>query len=249
MTTDLFRVRSLEAVRQLMIDNGVSRKVVNQRVGCIRRCFKWAEGKELAPAGTISHLMALTHLKPGRSEAKERDSVEPVEWERVKPTLFHLSEKLRAMVLFQWWTGARPGEVRVVRGEEIDRSGDVWLYRPGHHKTTHRGKQRIIPIGPKAQEILQPWMKDEGYVFLPRSRRTPYDKQVFARSIMRACLRAEVQPWSPNQLRHAAATRIEKEIGLEAARVVLGHSSAQVTESVYVSRDLDEAVAAMRKLG
>ena len=127
MTTDLFRVRSLEAVRQLMIDSGVSRKVVNQRVGCIRRMFKWAEAKELTLVGTTTHLMTLAHLKPGRSEAKERDSVEPVEWERVQPTLFHLSEKLRAMVLFQWWTGARPGEVRVLRGEEIDRTNDVWL--------------------------------------------------------------------------------------------------------------------------
>lgn len=32
---------ALKAVRQSMIDDGLPRKVVNQRVGRIRRCFKW----------------------------------------------------------------------------------------------------------------------------------------------------------------------------------------------------------------
>ena len=30
--------------------------------------------------------------------------------------------------------------------------------------------------------------------------------------------------WSPNQLRHAAATEVRKQFGLEAAQIILGHS-------------------------
>ena len=33
----------------------------------------------------------------------------------------------------------------------MDRSGEVWQYRPGSHKTEHHGRERIIYIGPKAQ--------------------------------------------------------------------------------------------------
>jgi integrase len=59
---------------------------------------------------------------------------------------------------------------------------------------------------------------------------------------------AGVPAWSPNQLRHAAATRIRRELGLEAARAVLGHSSAQVTE-IYAELDQSKAADAMKRLG
>ncbi|MBQ2849213.1 MAG: site-specific integrase, partial [Thermoguttaceae bacterium] len=39
-----------------------------------------------------------------------------------------------------------------------------------------------------------------------------------------------VPSWSPNQLRHAAATEIREKLGLEVARIVLGHSSTSTTE-------------------
>ena len=35
--------------------------------------------------------------------------------------------------------------------------------------------------------------------------------------------------WSPNRLRHSAATAIRQRFGLEAAQVPLGHASADVT--------------------
>ena len=36
--------------------------------------------------------------------------------------------------------------------------------------------------------------------------------------------------WSPNRLRHAAATEIRREVGLEEAQIILGHSRADVTQ-------------------
>ena len=54
--------------------------------------------------------------------------------------------------------------------------------------------------------------------------------------------------WSPNQLRHNAATFLRKQFGIEAARVVLGHSSAQVTE-IYAERDLAKAAEIMGRVG
>lgn len=54
--------------------------------------------------------------------------------------------------------------------------------------------------------------------------------------------------WSPNQLRHAAATEIRSLHGVEAAQVVLGHAHLNVTE-VYAERDLLKAAEIMAKLG
>jgi integrase len=59
---------------------------------------------------------------------------------------------------------------------------------------------------------------------------------------------ARVPHWHPNQLRHAAATRIRREFGLDAARAVLGHHSI-VTAKAYVELDEAKAAEIMRRIG
>ncbi len=54
--------------------------------------------------------------------------------------------------------------------------------------------------------------------------------------------------WSPNQLRHTAATRIRKDFGLEAAQVILGHAAADVTQ-IYAERNADKAREVIRQMG
>ena len=54
--------------------------------------------------------------------------------------------------------------------------------------------------------------------------------------------------WSPNQLRHTAATSIRKRFGIEAAQVILGHAAADVTQ-VYAERDADKAREIAREIG
>jgi integrase len=54
--------------------------------------------------------------------------------------------------------------------------------------------------------------------------------------------------WHPNQLRHAFATRVRKDHGLEAAQVLLGHSRADVTQ-VYAERNEGLATAVAAKIG
>ncbi|TWU23838.1 tyrosine-type recombinase/integrase [Bythopirellula polymerisocia] len=56
------------------------------------------------------------------------------------------------------------------------------------------------------------------------------------------------QRWSPNQLRHSAATEVRREFGLEAAQIILGHSQANVTE-VYAERDLAVGLRVAAKIG
>jgi integrase len=54
--------------------------------------------------------------------------------------------------------------------------------------------------------------------------------------------------WHPHQLRHNAATELRKEFGIEAARIILGHHSAAVTE-IYAEKDEQEAIEAITKVG
>lgn len=54
--------------------------------------------------------------------------------------------------------------------------------------------------------------------------------------------------WSPNQLRHTAASRIRAAYGIEMARIILGHSSA-VTSEIYAEMDWEKARSVMAEIG
>jgi integrase len=57
------------------------------------------------------------------------------------------------MVELQLLTGMRLGEVRTMRGREIDTIADLWL-NPSPHKTMHSGHERVIRVGPKGAAVL-----------------------------------------------------------------------------------------------
>lgn len=78
---------------------------------------------------------------------------------------------------------------------------------------------------------------------------TRYTVDSYRHAINRACDAAKVPQWSPNQLRHNYATEIRKRYGLEAAQILLGHSSALVTDAVYAERDGAKAAAIAAECG
>jgi integrase len=211
--------------------------------------------------------------------------VEPVEQSVVEATIPRVSPQVAAMIRLQWLTGMRPGEVVRMRLDEIDQAEEIWVYAPSQHKNLHRGHDRIIALGPKCQEVLEPFLQrsSEDYLFSPReadiewrrkkralrrSKITPsqrlreqraarrartrlghhYDVRAYARAIARACKQAGLQHWSPNQLRHAAATRFRKEFDGDSARALLGHRSLRVTE-IYAKIDYSKALRVMREIG
>jgi integrase len=168
---------ALEAVRLQMIRDGLCRNRINKDVARIKRLFRWAAAKKLVPGSVYQELQAVEGLRAGRSEAKETAPVKPVPEAVVEAMLPHLRPPAAAMVRLQRLTGMRPGEVTVMRGIDLDMTGPVWLYRPGSdqgphgaHKTAWRGHARVVPIGPRGQEIVRQFLKTNlyAYLFSPR---------------------------------------------------------------------------------
>lgn len=160
---------ALKAVRQAMIKQGRTRKSLNKNVARIKMVFKWGVENELLPPSSFHALQAVAGLRRGRSEARESEPVKPVPEHVVMETLKHLSATHQAMVRLQLYTGMRPGELCMMRTGDIDTSGKVWCYTPQRHKTEHHGHARTIWIGPKAQDVLRPFLKPDlqAYVFSP----------------------------------------------------------------------------------
>ena len=79
----------------------------------------------------------------------------------------------------------------------------------------------------------------------PRDHYTVFS---FGQAIRRACKKADVPHWHPHQLRHTRGTELRHELGIEMARVILGHKSLAATE-IYAEKDLQSAHQIVAKLG
>ncbi len=195
-----FAPSSLKAVRELLVGGythpkygqqpPLCRTRINAQVKRMRRAFKWGVEAEVVPAAVHQALCAVAPLKRGRTTAKESDPVQPVARAVVEDTLGILRPILADMVVLQLETGMRPGELVVMRGCDLDTSGKVWLYRPHTHKTAHHGHDRIIPIGPKGQEIVRRHLKPDVQAYLF----SPSDAVAEFRAEHRRSRKSKVQP-------------------------------------------------------
>ena len=258
-----FSPKKLLAIQQRMIELDQTRTYVNMQTSRIKRVWRWAVSVELLPPSVYQALSTVPGIAKGRTHAREGRRVRPVADDVVNATLPYLTPVLQAMVMVQRLTGARPGEVCQMRPCDIDRSLDVWIYRPASHKTERHEIERVVPIGPRAQEVLRPFLLRDSITpcFSPieseqqrhpdrRVRRTvspTYTNDSYRRAIERACRANDIPVWTPNRLRHTRATELRQQAGYEVARTTLGHKT-DITE-IYAERDLETAAEAARKFG
>ena len=274
-----FGPRHLRPVRQKMLDTGWSRSWINAQVARVRQIFKWGTSHELVPSDVYPALQAVPGLKRGRTEAPERGRVTPVPEAHLEAARGHISPTVRDMIDVQLLTGCRPDELCRMRAVDIDRSGNVWEYRPAGHKGSHHGHERVIFIGPAAQGIIQRRLnrRPGSPLFSPREahaearrrgshcqrrvnqRPTPrksdrviadhYTTASYRRAIHRASDKAGVPRWSPNRLRHNAASRLRAEHGIDVAQTVLGHRLGSGITEVYAEANVAKAKDVIGKVG
>ena len=195
---------ALKVLRQQFVESGICRREVNRRVQKIRQAFKWAVSEELIPPSVIQGLQAVGGLKQGRTPAKDHEPIGPVTDEHVDKVLPFLNSHVRGMVVLQQATGMRPGEVCRFRMRDVDTSGSVWIYSPPQHKTAHTGRRRAIPLGPRAQAALAPFLSEvapDSHVFSPRRM---WEAK---RCRMRAERKSPIRPWQ-SQRRKASPKRV-----------------------------------------
>jgi integrase len=216
---------ALKACRTAMVAKGWSRNYVNAQVARVRRMFRWGAEEEKVPGAVFQNLRAVAGLRKGKSAARETAKVRPVSQNHVDATLAHMCPVVQAMVNFQLLTSSRPAEVCRLRPLDLDMGNPaVWIYRAGsdqgehgEHKTAHHGHDRLILIGPRAQEVLRPYLgtKLDAYCFCPAeaeakrhaaqraARRTPLTPSQTARRPKARRLRAPGNRYDVTSYRNA----------------------------------------------
>jgi integrase len=206
-----FGAADLKAVRDAMITGSWTsdkakrpikpwpRRHANAQVNRIKRMFRWGLEEGMVPPEVSAIAGAVAPLAKGRTIAAETDDVPPVEDRIVDATLPHLPAVVRAMVEIQRATGMRSDNLCALRPCDVDRTGPIWLYIPPAHKGTTREKLLVVPLGPRCQAALRPYLhrQAEAFCFSPREvvgravgRRAPgtrYTTGSYRRAVERAC--------------------------------------------------------------
>jgi integrase len=152
------------------------------------------------------------------------------------------------------------------RGQEVLRSWlrtelDGYLFQPREAMVAIRAERHARRVTPLRYGNV-PGKKRRGTKRLPRDH---YDTGSYRCAIAHACDKADaaeraklppgehgderlIPQWTPHQLRHTYATRVRREYGIEAARVMLGHQHVGVTE-IYAERDHAVAATVAAKIG
>jgi integrase len=183
----LFGPRALKAFQSWLAGDPHqrwARPTINRYTGIVVQMFRWAAEEELLDASVWHALRSVRTLRKGRAVAggavpREGRRVRAVAADVVDATLARAPAMVAAMIRLQLLTGMRPGEVVTLRRDQLEPSADprVWVYTvpEGVYKLDHladaedhRGRLRYL--GPRAVEILTPWLPDDphAYVFDPR---------------------------------------------------------------------------------
>jgi integrase len=125
-------------------------------------------------------------------------------------TVAELNPVPRAIVETLLLTGARPSEVLSLRPCDLNRDGRIevrkgyfvtlgaglWATQPQKHKTAYKGHKRVILFGPKAQQVLMPFLAGrapDAFLFSPAEALAIY------RAGLRAKRKTRVQPSQRNR--------------------------------------------------
>jgi integrase len=162
---------ALKTVRQKMVSDGLARPTINARVRRLKHIFRWATSEELVPPSVHTALTTVVGLQRGRCDAPEPKPIRPVAVADVDATTPFLSPTIAGMVRVQLLTGMRPRRCAASGRRTSTRRPRCGCTSRPTTKTPTEGKSRVIAIGPRAQEVLKPFLEaagSDGFVFSPR---------------------------------------------------------------------------------
>lgn len=211
------------------------------KVECVRDSIVDATLEHLPPiAADMVRLQRLTGARPG-----EICSLRPADIDRSGDVWLYVPdehktehhEKHRVIVL-----GPR---AQALLRDYLDRKPASYCFSPAEAERIRREREAAVRKTPRN------YGNSRGTNRVSKPRRKPgtrYTTDSYRRVIHRVCEKYGIEKWAPNRLRHTSATEIRKRFGLEAAQVICGHESADITQ-IYAERNLELAREVARELG
>lgn len=103
------------------------------------------------------------------------------------------------------------------------------------------GRDRVVPVHPKIQEIVERWYKNCNGPLYPRPDGKAYNKDTFRDDVWNPCMDALGLPsdLTPHSARHTYGTKLSAAGARpEDIKELMGHSDYSVTANTYINQDL-----------
>ena len=165
-----FGPRALKTIREQMIALKWHRKSINKQISRIKMIFRWAVENEMLPPSVHQALQAVRGLSKGRTDAPESLPIRPAPEHLIAAVQPFVSRQVWALIQLQLLTGARAGELVLLRGIDLKTGEAIWTVEPDQHKTSHLGHSKRIYFGPHAKLLVQEYLRDRAldtYLFSP----------------------------------------------------------------------------------
>jgi site-specific recombinase XerD len=154
-----FGPRALKTIREQMIAMNWYRKSINKQISRIKMVFRWAVENEMLPPSVHQALQAVRGLSRGRTNARESLPIRPVPEDLIMAIQPFVSRQVWSLIQLQLLTGARAGELVMLRGVDLKTGDQIWTVEPDQHKTSHLGHSKRIYFGPQAKAIVQEYLQ------------------------------------------------------------------------------------------
>jgi integrase len=182
-----------------------------------------------------------SHLRLPENRGKPRTVGTP---ERVGELLAALPDSERAVWTVAFYAGLRVGELRALRWQAVDFDAGVirvqtgWDDVEGEQDTKTEAGTRAVPlIGRVRAELLRHQVatgrRGDDLVF-GRTASEAFTRSTLRAHALKAWKTAELEPLTPHEARHCAASYFAKEgLSLKEAQEALGHADSRTTADIY----------------
>lgn len=218
-----------------LLEGGLTKKSVARKIACLRSFFRYAKRHKITttnPALTLVSPKLDKRLPSYLDESATKRLFDSVNTKTPE------GRRSAAILELFYSTGMRLSELINLDVDDID-------FAQGVVKVTGKGsKQRILPVGRRALQAVQEYLRDRGRVFMKQDR-TGEETALFvtakgARFYPEAVIRmvksligevSEIEKRSPHVIRHSFATHLlNRGADLRAVKELLGHESLSTTQ-------------------
>ncbi len=264
---------NVEALLRHLADQGMARNSVMRVRSVLVMALKHAQRRDIV----ARNVAELSEMPISARDPRSGRSLTPEEARQLLDVA--AEDRLGGLVTVGLMLGLRPGELCGLRWEDVDLDAGVLSVHQSRKRTTDDdGREALVLGAPKTRKsrraLVLPrpvldrlrqherrqrderrnagerW-QDLDLVF-PTSVGTPMSPSNLRRDLARITVAAGLGRWSPNELRHSAASLLSASgVPLEQIADVLGHADTRMLLKHYrhpISRTIDAAAAPMERL-
>jgi len=220
-----------------LIERGIDNRSVNRKLSSLRTFFKWAKRGSLVEADPMIRVKGPKQQKRLPEFVKEEELLPQVTDELFPDTFPGVRDQVMVELFYQ--TGIRLSELIGLKENDVF---DTSIKVLGKRK-----KERIIPISPQLNELINHFVKlkrelsfDISCLIVTDKGNKLYPKFAYRKINFYLSLVTNLSKKSPHILRHTFATHmLNNGAGLESLKEILGHANLSATQ-VYTHNSFDK---------